>query len=694
MRSRTGLARPSAVLVVPAFGLPLAAVSATPPEEPSEEVVIHASLREETLSQLPASITVLDAETLQVAGVQHLQDVLGLIPNLNWAAGTSRPRYFQLRGIGELEQFQGAPNVSVGFLIDDIDFSGIGMPATLFDTQQVEVLRGPQGTTYGANALAGLVSIRTHEPTQDLEIRGEAVAAEYGSYGAGGVIGGALGGSDSAAFRLVAQRYRSDGFRRNVFLNRDDTNGYDETTVRGKIHWEASPDLSVHLTGMWVDLDNGYDAWSIDNSRVTLSDNPGRDAQRSTGAALRLDYEGFENFRLRSITTAADSDIVYSFDGDWGNDAAWGIWAPYDYTSRFLRERQTFSQELRAISRPGRISWVAGLYWRQSDETNDQLDVGNGDASTLFSDYEATNTAAYGEVEFTLSDRTTFSVGGRVEHWDADYSDTNASAFNQSQTMFGGHVSLEYALTDDHHLYATVSRGYKAGGFNIGLEVPEDRRKFDTEYLTNFELGAKLNSADGRVQGQVALFYMRREDQQVDTSAQPDPSDPLTFVFFTDNAARGENYGLEGTLSWNVTDRVSVGTAVGVLKTRYIDYHSGDRILDGREQSHAPEYQIALAAQYRHPRGLFARMDVQSVDNFYFSASHDERSSPFTLVNVKLGWETERWGAYAWVRNLFDESYAMRGFFFGNEPPDWEPELYLQQGDPRQAGVTFTYTFR
>ena len=103
----------------------------------------------------------LDAHTLEMAGVQHFQDVLGLVPNLNWSAGTSRPRFFQLRGIGELSQWQGAPNPSVGFLIDGIDFSGVGMPATLSDVERIEVLRGPQGTAYGANALAGLIAVNT-----------------------------------------------------------------------------------------------------------------------------------------------------------------------------------------------------------------------------------------------------------------------------------------------------------------------------------------------------------------------------------------------------------------------------------------------------------------------------------------------------------------------------------------------------
>src|ERR1700686_1198413 len=124
-------------------------------DETLQEIVVTASLRGSSAADLPQSVTVLDAGTLQAAGVQHFEDVLAMIPNLSWASGSSRPRFFQLRGIGEVEQYQGAPNPSVGFLIDDIDFSGVGMPATLFDTRQVEVLLGPQGTVSGANALGG-----------------------------------------------------------------------------------------------------------------------------------------------------------------------------------------------------------------------------------------------------------------------------------------------------------------------------------------------------------------------------------------------------------------------------------------------------------------------------------------------------------------------------------------------------------
>jgi len=110
-------------------------------DESLQEIVVTASLRDSNAADLPQSVSVLDAATLQAAGVQHFEDVLTMIPNLSWASGSSRPRFFLMRGIGEVEQYQGAPNPSVGFLIDDIDFSGVGMPATLFDTRQIEVLR-------------------------------------------------------------------------------------------------------------------------------------------------------------------------------------------------------------------------------------------------------------------------------------------------------------------------------------------------------------------------------------------------------------------------------------------------------------------------------------------------------------------------------------------------------------------------
>jgi iron complex outermembrane receptor protein len=686
-----------------AFAVPLLFVTvlAHAADSSLEEVVVTAQLRDRALDKLPASATVLDSHTLELAGVQHFEDVLGLVPNLNWSAGTSRPRFFQLRGIGELEQWQGAPNPSVGFLIDGIDFSGVGMPATLADVDHIEVLRGPQGTVYGANALAGLISVNTRAPSRDTEIGGEVTFGDYDTRAVTGIVGGAVG--DDAAFRLVANNYRSNGFRRDVYLGRDDTNGYDESTGRLRVHADPSDKLSVDVTTMWVDLDNGYDAFSLDNSRITHSDKPGQDAQLARAAAARLAFDAGA-FKIVSITTFGDSRSVYSFDGDWGNDRDWGIYAPYDYFERFDRDRETWSQDFRLVSRASvddgaPLSWLVGAYALRTTEDVRQHDVYHdlnyGDADvTLTSDYRATNAAAYGELEWRLGAANVLSAGLRVEHRGADYEDSDGASFSPDETMVGGSLSLRHDFAEHRSGYVTFARGYKAGGFNIGAAVPQGHRSFDAETLHSLEAGLRASSETGIVAGDVAFFYMRRESEQVPTGEQLEPNNPLSFVLYTDNAARGENYGVEGTLRWRASDSWLLDLSGAILETRYIDYQFGDRNLDGREQAHAPQYQYDLGFEYHDPRGMFARVDFAGLDNFYFDVSNDERAPARVLTNLKAGYSGKHWRAEVWVRNLFDRYYSQRGFRFVNDPADSTPTRYVEAGDPRQLGVTVAYTFR
>src|SRR4029077_19304908 len=190
---------------------------------PLEEIVITSGLRPVSELDIPASVSVLDATALREAGQEHLEDVLPLVPNLNWAGDTNRPRYFQIRGIGELEQYQGAPNPSVGFLIDDIDFSGLGSAGTLYDLGSIEVLRGPQAARYGANALAGVLYLRSPDPTDHLSARVDLEGGDYATRSIGAVVSGPVEPLDSG-FRLAVQHYSTDGYYHNVYLNRDDTN--------------------------------------------------------------------------------------------------------------------------------------------------------------------------------------------------------------------------------------------------------------------------------------------------------------------------------------------------------------------------------------------------------------------------------------------------------------------------------------
>src|ERR1700722_15377710 len=420
---------------------PLAAVCAAvsgiaAAEDSLQEIVVTASLRDTNAADLPQSVRVLDAAPLQAAGVQHFEDVLAMVPNLSWASGSSRPRFFQLRGIGEVEQYQGAPNPSVGFLIDDIDFSGVGMPATLFDTAQIEVLRGPQGTVYGANALAGLISVRTEDPTPEFALHGEATVGDFETRAAGVALSDSAD-SGLAGWRLSAQQYRSDGYRDNAYLHRDDTNGYDEGTLRAKLFWQLTPALRAELALMDVDLNNGYDAWSIDNSFTTQSNHPGRDAQQSLGAALKLTLNTGRFGELRSVTSTADSRIVYSFDADWGNDAFWAAccgYAPYDYFEQDRRRRSTVAEDLRFIGDADhmlldRVRWLVGAYFLRLTESDDLLDIWNDEfigvgSNLLHSDYRATNSALYGSLDTALSPRSSLTLGLRAEQRLAHYQDS------------------------------------------------------------------------------------------------------------------------------------------------------------------------------------------------------------------------------------------------------------------------------
>ena len=688
------------ILILPALiALPVSSIHAQDETARLEEIVVTADFREAASSELPLSVSVLNEDVIAVAGVQHFEDLLLLIPNLNWSGETSRPRFLQIRGIGEREQYQGAPNPSVGFVVDDIDFSGIGMVATLFDVERIEVLRGPQGTRYGANALAGLINVRTRGPSDDFELKGEIQLGDDNALGAGVAFGGPVG-DKSLSYRVVAQQYSSDGFRHNVFLGRHDTNKRDELTTRAKLNWAPNEDWRVELTGMLVDLDNGYDAWVNDNTLVTRSDKPGEDSQYSKAGAVKASWSGSEAFELLSITTFADSDIRVSFDGDWGNDIFWGV--PYDFTSDTTRRRDTLSQEFRLISQPGAeifgggTNWLAGIHFLELEETNDILDLFNGDTfRDLSSDYSASSTAVFGQLDTKLSARLTFSAGLRVEDRDASYVDSQAVSFSPSETMAGGHLSLHYLLNDSTAWYGSLVRGYKAGGFNIGPSIPFDRREFDSESLWSLETGMKGDWREGTLNANIGIFYSVRRDQQVSTSIQLDPADPLSFVFFSDNAAEGFNFGIEAEMGWQLRPEWRVDASVGLLDSEYQDFQSPTVALSGREQAHAPSYQFAFALTYRNPSGLFGRIDLQGRDGFYFDDSHDERSEAYKLMHVKFGYEQARWSTSIWVRNLLNEKYAVRGFYFSNDPNDplFLPELFRRLGDPRQYGITASYHF-
>jgi outer membrane receptor protein involved in Fe transport len=630
-----------------------------------------------------------------------------MVPNLNWSGDGHRARYLQIRGVGELEQYQGAPNPSVGFLIDDIDFSGIGTLATLFDVQQIVVLRGSQGSRYGANALAGLVYMQSSMPTAEWGGRVRFTAGDDDTLSGGIAVGGPATSDERLTFRASAHHYESNGFRDNTFLGRDDTNGRDETTIRGRLRWEPNDAWTVNFAALFSDIDDGYDAFAIDNSYTTLSDKPGNDAQESAGASLKISWFGYDRVTLTSITAVADSDIEFSFDADWGNA---GSWAPftYDFISLSDRNRRTLSQEFRLVSTDtGRIfdgttEWVIGFYAQNLED--DLLTINRGDYfdpffdfafsldETFGSEYEAMNLAVFGQLDHALSTKTRLSFGLRVERRSTDYIDTAGLQAGPTETMSGGELTLSHAHSDTLGSFVSISKGYKAGGFNLGI-VPDGRREFGEEQLWNIETGIKSSWLGNRLKVNASMFFSRRDNQQVRTSFQVVPNDPASFVFFTDNAAEGKTYGFESDIRWFVGEAWEMYASVGLLDATFDEFTTPQADLSGRKQAHAPGYTLAAGASYRRAGGFFARVDVSARDAFYFDVSHDQKSKAYELVNARVGFDAESWTTQIWVRNLFDRDYAVRGFFFGNEPPDFPSTLYTRFGDPRQVGVTLEKRF-
>lgn len=664
-----------------------------------DEITVTADFRERLASELPASVTVFDAREIGESSVQHFEELVSAVPNLNWSGDGHRARYFQMRGAGELEQYQGAPNPSVGFLVDDIDFSGIGTIATLFDMQQIEVLRGPQGTRYGANALAGLIYMRSAEPTADFDGRVELMAGDDGLLAGGFAVGGAMSADDTVMGRLSVHYHESNGFRENNYLNRDDTNGRDELTVRGRLQWSAGDAFEFNLAALYADIDDGYDAFAIDNSLSMLSDKPGKDAQESVGASLRVDYDGFESGTLTSITSVADSDILFSFDADWGNDDSW---APvlYDYISVSDRDRSTLGQEFRFIT----DKWLVGLYaLRLEDDIatlnqGEYYDPGYDFADSLddlfVSDYEATNLAAFGQLEKDLGDVSRLTFGLRVERRTSDYEDSSGLNAGPTDTMWGGEIAFSHDHSDKVSSFVSLSRGYKAEGFNLGPAVPDEYRDFDAETLWNLEAGIKASLLDRTLRLNASVFASRHDDQQVRTSFQLVPGDPTTFGFVTINVEQGDTRGVEADVRWLPADNWMLYATLGLLDTEFDEVAAASLAnLVGRAQAHAPDYTLAFGGSYENPRGFFARVDVSARDAFYFDVAHDQRSASYELVNARIGYRVDEWSATIWARNLFDEEYAVRGFYFGNEPPDFPDALYTRLGDPRQLGVTFEKRF-
>ena len=673
-------------------------VSNTSDSTPSdiERVIVSGDFRQTTLDQLSASATILDQERLRSRQPSHIDSVLNSIPNVNFAAGASRGRFVQIRGIGERSQFAEPINPSVSFIVDEFDFSGLAAAGLIFDTKQLEVYRGPQATLYGTGALAGAVKLSSNDVGSDAPDYVEARIGNKESYRIEGATGDDI--NTDWGYRVALVHNRSDGFVENTFLNRSDTANIDETALRFAVEGSVDERTTLALTYRWYDIDNGYDAFSLDNDNKTLSDEPGFDEHQTHAVSARSTTNtAAGDFIL--IATHASHNIAYGYDEDW----TFTGFHPWGYTSfdAYYRDVETQTGEMRFVSSDsaalfdGMTDWTIGLFYKSTEEKllrqYTYLD------SDFASEYTPTTTAIYAQTESRLNENLVLVAGLRVENYDFDYADNNQLTRAFDTTMVGGKVALQYTQ-GDHFYYGSISRGYKGAGFNPDSRVNDNQRFFDEEYNWNYEVGVKGPLLTPDLIARAAIFYMDRKDTQVsdfDVITRDDGT--AGFVDIIDNADLGTNKGAELELSWIASDAWQLDASVGYLSATFEGYTLADGTeVSEQRQAQSPKWTANLYSEYALTDNMLWRVDVDYKSEYRFSDGHDVTSPSTTLVNSEIVMLHGDWQTSLWVQNAFDREYYTRGFGgFSNDPRDEYAfdEPYYQIGNGRQFGVTVKYAF-
>jgi len=697
-------------LVTSFLGLADAQLSAQTSDAATEPIidlpttVVTGDLWASELQETTASISVVNTENFAVTGIQQFDDISVFIPNLTTTGGTSRTRYIQLRGIGENSQYEGeTPDAAIIFLMDDLDFTGLGSLGSLFDVKQVEVLRGPQAGAFGANAGGGVIHFLSQDPTSYWTGN---LAATVGSdsllsseFGVGGPL--VVSDPDKLTIRLAMQRTQSDGFIHNQHYNVDDTNARDETSMRLKLRWLASEQWQWDTTLFYANVDNGYDVFSMGNTAYeTESDEPGRDEQESSGVSLKGQFHLLQGGGFTTKASLMHSDSLYSYDADWTAASYAGYLATW-------RDRDVFSEEFRFdSSADAENRWTIGAYYQNLNEDTDVL-YRDGDPSggewdygqvNVSSNYETETAAIFAQLSHAFSETTRLIVGLRLENHQVTFdSRSDEEGYYQGylydgiseneDTVFGGKLTLEHDLSADSMVFASIAKGYKAGGANSGtFTSPEFPAVYDHETLWNFETGLRSWLVDNSISLQITGFYLYRLDPQLRDSVGAGGF----FRYLTVNGESATHYGLESELQWKLSTEWNLTAGLGLLHAERDGYSDPGGWIPGRELANAPAVSYNLRVDYRGESGVFGSVSVAGRSSYYESNSNDQKRDAASVINASAGYQFGFWKLSVWVKNLLDAENPNRVFFFDNGEGE---QRYEALADPMQIGSTLSYQF-
>ncbi len=422
--------------------------------------------------------------------------------------------------------------------------------------------------------------------------------------------------------------------------------------MRGKLRWLGEADSFAEVTAFYVNIDNGYDAFSLDNNRHTLSDQPGHDQQEALSVSAKSYWQFDPATALETIVSWSNADTHYSYDEDWTNPdicAGYDNCYPFANTDRQQRQRDNISFDSHLMSVASEpFNWVAGVYAQHRSEDFNRVYWGD-----FNSKYRTHRYAVYTQLEYDLTPVWRLIGGGRYEFFKDDYSDTNALESKSDDHYFSGELTLQHDLSDGSMLYGTLSRGVKPGGVNTEASSVFDymdpkfrdfmrgRLVFGSESLVNTEIGIKGAYLDGTLSLRTALFYMQRNNAQLESWIWDDIN--YLWVGYLDSVAKGSNYGLEFEMDYEVSSAVSLFAGIGWLKTNVDEMTVVDlgepgqwtqstiTTIHNRDQTKAPEWQYNIGTNIVFTPRFNARLEIEGRTDSYFGYYHNQKISAYTL---------------------------------------------------------------
>jgi iron complex outermembrane receptor protein len=640
---------------------PSAGVTAT--EEGKEEgyrvidsIVVTAEKRPAEEIDVPVSMTVLDDQSLEAGRVDKIEDLTQLVPNLNYAEYADGQYRLAYRGIGA-GGFSGNPTWNTAV-------DGVIVPYhrafRLLDLERVEVLRGPQGTLYGRNTTAGLINVTTRSgrgaPNDNY------LASSYGtknSYWLNVGYGG-VGSEGRFAYRVAGRVAHTDGYVENVQLGRDDSHQEDDYTVRATVDWLASDDWHFKLSLTRDEYDNNADNFTfVSNPRESVLPFFGTSDGHLTLPILTVN-RAWDGFSLTSISAYADASREVSF------------WLPIPGIRNGAQQDgvESFSQELRIASdasADGKLDWLAGVYVLDEERSFTPLTFLSDGTLAIRrpSVTDVLGLAVFGEASYTPVSRWTVTAGLRAatEEHDVEWrlNSVAGTPLQREEESFSSllpKLVIQYQPRPRHQLYASFTRGFRAGGFDI---TNREDRSFDPEYTWQYELGFKGLLAGSRLQLSAAAFYIDWQDLQIVRQIE-------IGVLQTDNAAEATSVGGELELAWVTAAGVDLRFFGGYVDAEFEEYRPAPGVdFSGNTIIHVPDYSLGASASYQHDSGWHASGSLVLYGETFLNEANTLRQEPYEVLNARIGYRTAGWSVGLVGKNLLDEDYLTRGFEFGND---------------------------